>query len=27
LNVKYAPENVRYDVVDSFDKLMELVKS
>ena len=26
LNLKYAPENVRYDVVNSFDKLMELVK-
>ena len=26
LNLKYAPENVKYDVVNSFDKLMELVK-
>lgn len=26
LNRKYAPENVKYDVVNSFDKLMELVK-
>lgn len=26
LNLKYAPENVRYDVVNSFDNLMELVK-
>jgi len=26
LNLKYAPENVRYDVVDGFDKLMALVK-
>ncbi len=26
LNLKYAPENVRYDVVTSFDKMMELVK-
>ena len=25
LNLKYAPENVRYDVVNSFDKLMALV--
>jgi len=25
-NLKYAPENVKYDVVNSFDKLMELVK-
>lgn len=26
INRKYAPENVRYDVVNSFSKLMELVK-
>ena len=26
LNRKYAPEKVKYDVVDSFDKLMALVK-
>jgi len=26
INRKYAPENVRYDVVNSFGKLMELVK-
>jgi type III restriction enzyme len=26
INRKYAPENVKYDVVDSFGKLMELVK-
>lgn len=26
LNLKYAPENVKYDVVNSFEKLMELVK-
>jgi type III restriction enzyme len=26
INLKYAPENIKYDVVDSFDKLMELVK-
>ena len=26
LNLKYAPKNVKYDVVNSFDKLMELVK-
>ncbi len=26
LNLKYAPENVKYDVVNGFDKLMELVK-
>lgn len=26
LKLKYAPENVKYDVVNSFDKLMELVK-
>ena len=26
LNLTYAPENVRYDVVNSFDKLMELVQ-
>jgi len=26
LNLRYAPENVKYDVVNSFDKLMELVK-
>ncbi|MEY4564285.1 MAG: hypothetical protein RLZZ618_3562, partial [Pseudomonadota bacterium] len=26
MNKKYAPENVKYDVVDSFGKLMELVK-
>lgn len=26
LNLKYAPENVKYEVVTSFDKLMELVK-
>jgi type III restriction enzyme len=26
LNLKHAPENVRYDVVNSFDKLMALVK-
>ena len=25
LNVKYAPQNVKYDVVNSFDKLMALV--
>jgi type III restriction enzyme len=26
INRKFAPENVRYDVVDNFGKLMELVK-
>ena len=26
INRKYAPENVKYDVVNSFDKLMEVVK-
>ncbi|MDI9335407.1 MAG: DEAD/DEAH box helicase family protein [Gammaproteobacteria bacterium] len=26
INKKYAPENVKYDVVNSFEKLMELVK-
>lgn len=26
INEKYAPKNVKYDVVDSFGKLMELVK-
>lgn len=26
INIKYAPENVKYDVVNSFGKLMELVK-
>ena len=26
INRKYAPENVKYDVVNSFGKLMELVK-
>ena len=26
LNLKYAPENVKYDVVNSFERLMELVK-
>ncbi|MBI5719363.1 MAG: DEAD/DEAH box helicase family protein [Burkholderiales bacterium] len=26
LNLKYAPENVKYDVVNSFDKLMDLVR-
>ncbi len=26
LNLKYAPEKVQYDVANSFDKLMELVK-
>lgn len=26
INKKYSPENVKYDVVDSFGKLMELVK-
>ena len=26
INVKFAPEQVKYDVVDSFGKLMELVK-
>ena len=26
INLKYAPQNVRYDVVNSFDKLMALVK-
>lgn len=26
LNLKYAPENVKYDVVNSFEGLMELVK-
>ena len=26
INKKYAPENVRYDVVNSYGKLMELVK-
>lgn len=26
LNLKHAPENVKYDVVNSFDKLMALVK-
>ena len=25
LNRTYAPENVKYDVVNSFEKLMELV--
>ena len=26
INRKFAPENVKYDVVDSFEKLMDLVK-
>jgi type III restriction enzyme len=26
INKKFAPENVKYDVVNSFGKLMELVK-
>ncbi|MFZ1181095.1 MAG: hypothetical protein WAN92_06200 [Herbaspirillum sp.] len=26
MNRRYAPENIRYDVVDSFGKLMEIVK-
>ena len=26
LNLKYAPENVKYDVINSFDKLMALVR-
>ena len=26
MNKKYAPENVKYDVVNSFGKLMEVVK-
>ena len=26
MNRRYAPENVKYDVVDSFGKLMEVVK-
>jgi type III restriction enzyme len=26
LNLKYVPDNVKYDVVNSFDKLMELVR-
>ena len=26
MNLRYAPENVRYDVVDSFGKLMEVVR-
>lgn len=26
INRKYAPENVKYNVVNSFGKLMELVK-
>src|SRR5690606_3327849 len=26
MNRRYAPENVRYDVVDSFGKLMEVVR-
>ena len=26
INQKFAPEQVKYDVVDSFGKLMELVK-
>lgn len=26
MNRRYAPENVRYDVVDSFGRLMEIVK-
>ena len=26
MNRRYAPENVKYDVVDSFEKLMEVVK-
>jgi type III restriction enzyme len=26
INKKYAPENVKYDVINSFSKLMELVK-
>ena len=25
MNRRYAPENVKYDVVDSFGKLMEVV--
>ena len=25
INQRYAPENVKYDVVDSFAKLMEVV--
>ncbi len=27
INRRYAPENVKYDVVNSFDKLMEVVKT
>lgn len=26
INKRFAPEDVTYDVVDSYDKLMELVK-
>ena len=26
MNRRYAPENVKYEVVDSFSKLMEMVK-
>ena len=26
MNKRFAPENVRYDVVNSFGKLMEVVK-
>ena len=26
INLRFAPEDVRYDVVDSFGRLMELVK-
>ena len=26
INKKYAPENVKYDVVNSFGKLMEIVR-
>jgi type III restriction enzyme len=26
MNRRFAPENVRYDVVDSYGKLMEVVK-
>lgn len=26
MNRRYAPENVKYDVVDNFGRLMEIVK-
>jgi type III restriction enzyme len=26
MNRRFAPENVKYDVVDSFERLMEIVK-